>query len=295
MLHAAFMPSRLATGEPLRIAAAALALVACTAAAAAPAAAAEKPRAASINVCTDQLLLVLADPDQIVGLSPYARDTARSWAAGRARAFPRLSGEAEDVLVLKPALVLAGRFTKRATRELLKDKGLRVVEFDAARSLDDAKAQIRRAGQLLEQPARAAAEVARLDAAVARARAAAARRPYRVLPLSRRGWVPGGDGLISSLLAATGLTHAGRGPGLRNGSFASLEAIVSLRPDLILVAEADSFAEDQGRAFLLHPALQQLYPPERRIVVPERLTVCGGPMLAEALDRLTAEIERVSR
>ena len=35
------------------------------------------------------------------------------------------------MLVLKPDLVVAGRFTKRATRELLKDKGLRVVEFDA--------------------------------------------------------------------------------------------------------------------------------------------------------------------
>src|SRR5215204_1442483 len=33
-----------------------------------------RPRVASINLCTDQLLLSLADPDQIVGLSPYIRD-----------------------------------------------------------------------------------------------------------------------------------------------------------------------------------------------------------------------------
>jgi iron complex transport system substrate-binding protein len=30
-------------------------------------------------------------------------------------------------------------------------------------------------------------------------------------------------------------------------------------------------------------------------VIPERLTVCGGVMLAEALDVLTAELKRVSR
>ena len=36
-----------------------------------PAQAAERPRVASINACTDQLLLALADPEQIVGLSPY--------------------------------------------------------------------------------------------------------------------------------------------------------------------------------------------------------------------------------
>jgi len=45
----------------------------------------------------------------------------------------------------------------------------------------------------------------------------------------------------------------------------------------------------------LHPALERFYPPEKRIVIPERLTVCGGVMMAEALDVLTAELKRVSR
>jgi len=47
------------------------------------AAAATLPRIASINLCTDQLLMTLADPPQILGLSPYARDPARSWARQR--------------------------------------------------------------------------------------------------------------------------------------------------------------------------------------------------------------------
>jgi iron complex transport system substrate-binding protein len=253
------------------------------------------PRVASINVCTDQLLLALADPEQILGLSPYSRDAARSWAAAKAAQFPRLAGDAEDILVLQPDFVVAGRFTKRATRELLKEKGVRVVEFDAARSVDDTRTQIRRMGELIGQPQRAAAEIARLDAALERARAAGSRQNYRVLALSRRGWVSGSDSLTTSLLAAAGLTNAVGTLGFRSGGFASLETIVSTRPDFILVADDSPFAEDQGRAFLLHPALEQLYPPDRRLVIPERLTVCGGPMLSEALERLTAEIERVSR
>jgi iron complex transport system substrate-binding protein len=260
-----------------------------------PAAAAERPRIASINVCTDQLLLAVADPAQIVGLSPYSRDAVRSWAAPDARHYPRLSGEAEDVLILKPDFVVAGRFTRRATRELLKDKGLRVVEFDAARSLDDARTHMRRMGDLTGHPERATAQIARLDAAVERARAAASRTRYRVLPLARRGWVSGGESLMSSLLAVSGLANAAGEIGLKTGGFAKLETIVSTKPDFIVVADDSTFAEDQGQAFLLHPALEHLYPPHRRLVVPERLTVCGGPMLADALDRLTVEIERVSR
>jgi iron complex transport system substrate-binding protein len=255
--------------------------------------AADLPRIASINLCTDQLLMTLADPEQILGLSPYARDPARSWDAAKARQFPRLSGEAEDVLMLKPDIVVAGRYTKRATRELLKDKGLRVVEFEAARSLDDVKKHIRQMGDLVQHPDRANEAIARLDAAVARAQKVASRRPYSVLAVSRRGWVSGGENLMTSLLLAAGLSNAGGALGVKAGGYASLEAIVSLRPDFLLVSDDSEFAEDEGRAFLLHPALEKFYPASKRLVIPERLTVCGGPMLSEALDRLASELERV--
>ncbi|MDB5503025.1 MAG: periplasmic binding protein [Tardiphaga sp.] len=260
-----------------------------------PSFAAELPRLASINLCTDQLLMTLADPAQILGLSPYARDNARSWDAAKAAQFPLLSGEAEDVLVLKPDIVVAGRYTKRATRELLKDKGLNVVEFDVPRSMDDVKKQILRMGDVVGHRDRAVAVVARLDVAIAHAREVAARKQYRVLALSRRGWVSGSDSLTGALLSAVGLTSAAKDLGLRTGGFASLEAIVSLKPDFLLLAEGSSFAEDEGRAFLLHPALQRFYPASKRLVVPEKLINCGGPMLAEALDRLASELERVER
>ena len=181
--------------------------------------AAELPRVASINLCTDQLLATLADPSQILGLSPYSRDRARSWDPVLAAQFPKLSGEAEDVLILRPDVVVAGRFTKRATRELLKEKGLRVVEFDAARSLDDVKKQIRQMGDLVQHPERATAEIKRLDTAIAHAREVVSRKPYRVLALSRRGWVSGGDSLTSSLLATAGLSNAAADLGYKLGGF----------------------------------------------------------------------------
>ncbi|MGX7741629.1 ABC transporter substrate-binding protein [Rhodopseudomonas parapalustris] len=259
------------------------------------ASAAAAPTVVSINTCTDQLLLTLADPDQILGLSPYARDAARSFLAAEAARYPRLSGGAEDVLMLKPDLVVGGKFTKRATRELLKQMGQRVVEFDSVKTIDDAKAQIRQMADLLGHPERAAAANARIDAAVARARQAASRTRLTVLPLARRGWVSGRDSLISSLLDIVGLRNAAGGLGFRNGGFTSLEAVVALRPDFLLMTDDSDFAEDEGRAFVLHPALEHFYPPSKRITVPERLTVCGGPMLADALDRLTEELTRVER
>ncbi|MEH2531151.1 iron complex transport system substrate-binding protein [Bradyrhizobium sp. AZCC 1588] len=256
--------------------------------------AASLPRMVSMNVCSDQLLLTLADPEQILGLSRFARDGRQSQAGDISR-YPVLSGAAEDVLLLKPDLVIASAFDKRSTRELLKTKGLHLAELAVPRNLDEARAQIREVGDRTGHPDRAAAEIARLDAALARARRAAAERHYRVLPLSRRGWVAGSDSFLGSMLREVGLRSAAGDLGFTFGGFASLEAVVSLRPDFIVVSQAGDYARDDGQAFLVHPALERFYPRERRIVIPERLTECGGVMLADALDALTAELARVGR
>ena len=261
----------------------------------APAPAAGLPRIASMNVCTDQLLISLADPGQILGLSRYSRDRLESWAANGAQRYRILSGSAEDILELRPDVVVASLFDKRSTRELLKEKGLRLAEFAVPRNLEEVKVQIREMGEIVQHADRAAAEIARLDVAMARARRVVLEKHYSVLPLSRRGWVAGGDSLVGSLLTETGLFNAAGDLGVGTGGFASLEAIVNAKPDFLLVSEAGDRAEDDGRAFLLHPALERFYPPEKRIVIPDRLTVCGGVMLADALDVLVKELQRVER
>src|SRR5213592_2312668 len=73
----------------------------------APALAAALPHIASMNVCTDQLLIPLADPEQILGLSRYSRDRFESWAADDAHRYRILSGGAEDILLLRPDVVVA--------------------------------------------------------------------------------------------------------------------------------------------------------------------------------------------
>ena len=159
------------------------------------------------------------------------------------------------------------------------------------RTLDEARQQIREVGDIAGHPDRAAVEIARLDAALARARRAVSERHYRVLPLSRRGWVAGSDSFVGSLLAETGLLNAAGDLGFAFGGFASLEAIVNLRPDFIVVSQAGDTARDDGQAFLLHPALERFYPPEKRIVIPERMTECGGVTAGGSAGRADGGIE----
>jgi iron complex transport system substrate-binding protein len=259
-----------------------------------PASAMAAPRIVSMNICTDQLLLAMADPAQIMGLSRFSRD-ARQGLGDKARQFPILTGGAEDILMLKPDVVAASDFDKRSTRDLLKAHGQNLVEFPIPRTLADVREQIRQMGDLTGRPERASAEIARLDAAIAGARQAAAGRHFRMLPLSRRGWVPGRDSFVGAILAEAGLASAAGELGISFGGFVSLEEIIKLKPDFLVVSDASERAEDDGRAFLLHPALEHFYPNSKRIVIPERMTECGGVMLADALNALASELERVAR
>lgn len=251
---------------------------------------AEAPRSVvSLNLCADQLLLALGEPGRISGISPYARDAARGGAAAAAAKIPLLSGTAEEVLMIAPDLVVAGRYDRRATQEMISRRGIRLETFDIPRSLADARSQIGRMGGLLGAEDKADRLIGEIDAALARLRHAAA-GGLRVLPYARRGWVEGGGTLLGDLLRAGGLANAGDAAGLAGGGFIGLEDVIRLKPDALIVASSGGGAEDQGSALLLHPAIQALFPRRRLVLLPEALTICGGPALIAAMDGLAAQL-----
>jgi iron complex transport system substrate-binding protein len=252
-------------------------------------------RIASINLCTDELLLALADPDQIAALSPYAVDPTLSSSAKQAKAFRHDASSAETVVAINPALVLGGRFGTRDTHDLLDRLGYRLVEFDVAETIADSIDQIREVASLVGHPERGEAIVAEINAALERAKTPISPQGEPTAAVyERRGYVSGGHTLTSELLSLVGITDIGRTLTGAGGGFVPLERIVSLHPDFLVVTAPSLNAEDQGSALLSHPALAELYPPEKRIVLPETLTVCGGPSLAAAIDWLSAEARRVA-
>jgi iron complex transport system substrate-binding protein len=260
----------------------------------APPAFAAPQRIVSINLCADELLLTLADPAQIAGLSVYATDPTLSFTAGAAKAFRHDAASAETVVGLNPDLVLAGRYTKRATRDMLAQLGYRVELLDAAKSIADSEKLIRQVAGLVGHADRGEALIAQINAARARAEAAAPANHPTASIYQRRGYVTGGDSLSGELLSIAGFTNGGAPLAGKSGGFVPLERMIARPPDFIVVASASRRAEDQGSALLAHPALAALYPPRKRIVLPEKLTVCGGPSLPAALDWLAGEATRVT-
>jgi iron complex transport system substrate-binding protein len=250
-------------------------------------------RVVSFNVCADQLVIALADPEQIVGLSPYAADPVLSVVAEEARRFRRLEWQAESTIPLNPDLVLTGSWDRSITRRMLTKLGIRVVQLELVTDIESARREIRRVAELLGHPERGEALLGKLDAARARL-AAAPRSPYTTaLVIDQGRFTAGSQTLAAALLAEAGLKPPPGAPG-SYGGFVPLERLLMMRPDLVFLKDPPVQPTDQGALYFLHPALRALYPPERRIALPERLSMCGGPALIAALDYLTEAMSRLS-
>ena len=254
----------------------------------APALAAAPPqRIASLNKCADQLLVTLVEPSRIASVSPIATDEF-SFLAERLKDLPANSGRGESILLTDADLVIAGAFESHVRRHLLARQGFEVVVLNAWTRLDDGKEQIRALSRRLGTEAQGERLIGDIDAALARSRAIAPARS--VLVLHRRGYTPGDTTILEEIIRHMGLVPYSERLGLPHGGMVPLERLVADPPDYILMSESDRKGVDQGSALLWHPALLAAVPPERRLYVPARLTICGGPATSHAIDALAAEV-----
>jgi iron complex transport system substrate-binding protein len=241
-------------------------------------------RIVSFNLCADQLLLALADPGQIAGLSPYAGDLSLSVMAAQAGNYPRLGWDTEYVVNLSPDLVLVGP-SDRPTRAILDASGLRVVQVDLVSNLAQARRQVMDVATLIGHPERGEKLVGQLRDAETKLAASKLSPPQTASVLERGGYAEGADSLITAMLKTAGLQPPLDVPG-GFGGFMSMETLLTEGPDILVLQDIPREAGDQGALFVTHPAVLARYGPDRRIELASRYSLCGGPALLQGLNVL---------
>jgi iron complex transport system substrate-binding protein len=243
----------------------------------------------SINLCTDQLAMLVAAPGQLVSVSRLAADPRASNLADEAAKLPLNSGAAEQAFLLEPDLVLAGTFTNRLAVDMLRRLGITVEVFPPVRSLADVSATILRLGTLLGQEDRAQAVAADYEAELDRLAATARDLPRdRAAYYYANGYTSGADTLADEILDRAGLDNAARRRGLTGAVRMPLEVLVMERPFVVRTSHISGRSPALAYATLNHPALRAVAGNGREAVVEERWQVCGTPFVTEAIDALIA-------
>ena len=267
----------------------AVALLALALAACQPAPASEAPHQfpaiVSLNPCTDAILAEVADPSQILAISHYSHDPASSsMDLATARRFAVTGGTVEEVLALRPDVVVSGNFMSPATVGAMDRLGLRLEQLPIAPTIAASEAQVRALARLAGHPERGEALIARIEAALATAAPPPGSAVIPAVVWQSGGIVPGGDTLIAELLRRTGFTSFSAARGFKQADILPLEAMLADPPDVILTAGEPRANEDR---LLAHPALAALKDTRRERFDPSLLW-CGGPTIIRAAQRLAA-------
>jgi iron complex transport system substrate-binding protein len=266
------------------------ALAVLASAAASAAARADQPRRiVSMNLCTDQMALLLVGPERIASISFLGADPAESPLAHLAVGIPINHGLAEEVIAAKPDLVLAGKYTTRFAKAMLTRLGYKVVEIESPETIPGIHATLTSLATVLGAEARAGELLAQMDRRLATVAAPAGRFGSAIV-FDANGFTVGRPGLADEVMTLLGLVN--KAPELGIGAYGQvpLETMLAARPDRIINLVYRPGAPSIANAIVNHPALRHGARSGKTLSVPGRLLTCGTPMIAEAAERLAASL-----
>jgi iron complex transport system substrate-binding protein len=249
----------------------------------APAASAAPPRrVASLNLCTDELLLLLAAPGQVASVTHLAQSPAETPLWQRARVHPRNDGSLVSVAPLKPDLVLNMGGGARDRAGIAARLGIRILDLPYPQSLADIEQAVTRTAEALGRPGGGAALVARIEA-MKRS------RPSHSIDAI---WLGGGGRTVPAAgLAAEWMALAGLRQRPLVGDRVPLETLLVRPPAVLLRSDYRAGQYSAEQRWLRHP-LAARAKAGRTIVTDGRVWTCMGPLMIGEVERLRREAAR---
>lgn len=233
--------------------------------------AATPARVVSLNLCTDEYLLITARRAQIASISRLGADSAESPLAGRARGLATNRGQLTDVIAARPDLVLTMGNDRQASA-LAQRLGIRLVALPYPQSPAEVAAQVMRVAALVGNPAAGSAFANQLTKLQA-----AAPPPRPGLMIGGSGLAPAMDGLTAGWLRLAGVSQ------MRGGSV-SLEQLLASPPPILIRNVYRPGQQSAPQGWSQHPALARLN--SRRIDADGRAFLCGGAAMPAEIVRL---------
>ncbi len=243
-------------------------------------------RIVSLDYCADQYVLKLADPEQILAISPDGTK-AFSHMRGAAGGMPAVRPVAEDILILKPDLVVRSYGGGPNVAAFFERAGVPVLQLGPVLTIDGESGGsipglIHQVADGLGQRARGKALVKEFRTRLAAVKVRAG--DETALYMTPGGVTTGPGSLIHEMLHAAGLENFQKEPGWRS---LPLERLAYARPDLVAAAFFETLANPpRSWSASRHPvARAQRTGPG---VVPLRgaWTACGGWFILDAIEAL---------
>ncbi|WP_316367018.1 ABC transporter substrate-binding protein [Candidatus Thiodiazotropha sp. CDECU1] len=257
--------------------------------------AAEPPRrVVSVNLCSDQLLLMLADPQQVASVSFLSRDPDSSFVAEKAKAYPINHARAEEIIRLKPDLILITPHDNPRLRTTLKQLGYPLHQLSIGNRLDTIHTDIRQLAARLGQVSRGELLIREMQQRLHTGEDKNP-QPPGALFLQPRGYTSGTDTLQDEALRLAGWHNLAAQHGVKGYTPVPLEEILRWQPGTLFTSSFSESGDSLAERQLRHPALKRLLAKRPMVEIPFKYWICPGPMLADAVALLRQAREGVDQ
>ena len=239
-------------------------------------------KVASLNLCTDELLLTLAAPEQIVSVTHLAHKPQETTLWRQARRYPRNDGSLLSVVGRKPDLVVTMGSGARDRARIAQRLGIRVLDLPFPQRLADVEQAIAVVARALGRGDAGRLWLARLDALK--------RTPPRRMPDTI--WLGGGGRSVQATgLASDWMRLAGFRQRPLRGDRVSLEHLLVRPPAVLLRSDYRSGQYSGEQRWLMHP-LAKATGRSRSIPTDGRAWTCMGPPMIDEVRRLRRQASR---
>ena len=231
-------------------------------------------RVASLDLCSDEYLLLLGRPHEIASVSRVSHDPADSSLWRQARHYPANRRGLEGVIATRPTLLLSMGGGGRATSLIAERLHLATMTLAYPSSIAEVEATMIRVAHALGDARRADGWRRRL----ARLRASP-------VPLRDAIFLSGGGAsLAAGSVGAQWMKLAGYRQRALPGARATLEVLATAPPQILLRSTYRRSQPSLGQRWLDHPLARRST--ARTIDTDGRPWTCVGPLMVDEIERL---------
>ncbi|MCX2834977.1 ABC transporter substrate-binding protein [Microbulbifer thermotolerans] len=245
-------------------------------------------RIASLNLCLDQMLLSWVPAEKIVSVTWLSADDHY-----RSAPLPENihlnRGRAEELVPLAPDLILVGEFGAQRAARRLRDLGMKVVSIPDAYSLKQLQEQLAALENVLGPLPPLQKQQRQLQELLARP---VPESEASALILSANNITYGRGMLEHQLLARAGFANLAAERGVEQLGRVSLEEVIALQPDLLVLYGGESDFALAHLAFR-HPVLKSYIDGHRLYTLPAELGFCPALVAADVLKQLTEKRKKL--
>ena len=266
----------------------AVALAGCSADSPEPPSSDHRPqRIVSLDFCADQYVLRFAERDRILALSPDA-EREFSYMREQAAGLPTVRPVAEDVIVLKPDLVVRAYGGGPQAAVMFQRAGVPVHNVPWAESIEAVTEVVLETASALGSEDRGQAVATEMQARLAALPSLV--QDVEALYMTPAGVTSGPGSLVHEIFVAAGLENFQTRPGWRP---IPLERLAYERPDLIVPAFFDNLTNHpHAWSPMRHPVARSQLQARETIPMQGAWTACGAWFLMDAVEALAAGAAR---